>query len=448
MSPNASSRVLVINSGSSSLKYQLIELSGERTLASGLVERIGESHGSSASDDGSGLLPMEARRTRSPEPSSETSATANAESSGAGVESRVRRASMGGDSTPAPDDDPTSFVKDHTAAFRVMLDTVREQGIDPSEKLVAIGHRVVHGGEQFVEPTLVTENVTQQIAELTRLAPLHNPPNLAGIVAAEATFPGIPQVAVFDTAFHRTLPPVARSYAIDSDLAARYGIRRFGFHGISFQYVAGETARVLGRPLAELKLIILHLGNGASACAIDGGRSVETSMGLTPLEGLMMGTRGGDIDPGVLIHLQREAGLTTEDLDHLLNHGSGLLGMSGFGDIRDVQKAANAGDERAVLAIEVYEHRIRGYVGAYTAQLGMADAIVFTAGVGEHNSTVRAGALRGLEGLGIRVDDERNKSASRDARIISADDSGVTVMVVPTNEELEIARQTSALITS
>lgn len=386
MSPAPQGRVLVINSGSSSLKYQLIEAEGERTVAAGLVERIG---------DGS-----------------------------------------------------AHSVPDHTAAFQVMLGQLRERGIDPAENLLAIGHRVVHGGERFVEPTIITAAVKHQISELARLAPLHNPPNLAGIVASEATFPGVPEVAVFDTAFHSTLPAAARTYAIDSGVAAQLGIRRFGFHGISFQYVAGESARVLGRPLQELTLIVLHLGNGASACAIDGGRSVETSMGLTPLEGLMMGTRGGDIDPGVLLHLQREAGLTTKALDNLLNYGSGLLGLGGFGDIRDVQKAASAGDERAALALDVYAHRIRGYVGAYLAQLGSADAIVFTAGVGENNSSVRARALAGLEGLGIRVDQERNESAARGARVISSDDSKVTVVVVPTNEEREIARQTRAVIHS
>ncbi len=385
------SRVLVVNSGSSSLKYQLIELDGERVVASGLVERIGE-------------------------PKS------------------------------TPDTDQRDAVPDHTAAFRIMLEGLEEQGIDLAEPLAAVGHRVVHGGEKFVEPTIVTEEVEHQIDALAELAPLHNPPNLAGIVAARAAFPGVPQVAVFDTAFHRTLSPVARTYAIDADLAERYGIRRFGFHGISFEYVSREAARVLGRPLAELKLVVLHLGNGASATAVDGGRSVETSMGMTPLEGLMMGTRGGDVDPGVLVHLLRDGGLGVPDLDELLNHASGLLGLGGHGDIRDVQKAAREGDERAALAFDVYLHRIRGYVGAYLAQLGRADAIVFTAGVGENNADVRAGALAGLEGFGIRIDVERNESASREARWISPDDSPVAVLVIPTNEELEIARQALAVV--
>jgi acetate kinase len=386
MMSGASTRVLVINSGSSSLKYRLIDVADERTLAAGLVERIGE---------------------QSP---------------------------LADESAP-----------DHTAAFGLMLERLKGHGVDLGEPLAAIGHRVVHGGERFVEPTLVTAEVKRQIAELSALAPLHNPPNLMGIDAAEVSFPGVPQVAVFDTAFHRTLAPVARTYAIDSALAAEHGIRRFGFHGISFEYVSREAARQIGRPLEELKLIVLHIGNGASACAIDGGRSVETSMGMTPLEGLMMGTRGGDIDPGVLLHLQREAGLSWDEIDSVLNHGSGLLGLGGFGDIRDVQSAAGRGDARAALAVDVYVHRIRSYVGAYLAQLGRADAIVFTAGVGENNASVRERALAGLEGFGIHVDQSRNESPLRGPRAISAEGASVSVLVIPTNEELEIARQAHVL---
>lgn len=374
------SRVLVVNSGSSSLKYQLIELTGETTLAKGLVERIGE------------------------------------------------------------------IVPDHTAAFQVMLDGLQEQGIDPDAAMAAVAHRVVHGGERFVEPMIVTEEVKATIDELSVLAPLHNPPNLAGIVAAEHTFPGVPQVAIFDTAFHQTLPPAAYTYAIDRDISRQYGIRRFGFHGVSFQYVAAATAEFLERPIEQLKIIVLHLGNGASACAIDGGKSVETSMGLTPLEGLMMGTRGGDLDPGVLLHLQRQAGLTTDGLDDLLNHHSGLLGLGGFNDIRDVQSAADAGDADAARAFDVYVHRIRGYVGSYLAQLGGADAIVFTAGVGENNASVRLRALSGLDALGIRIDASLNDSLDGTARVISTEDSPVAVLVIPTNEELEIARQALAVV--
>lgn len=375
------SRILVVNSGSSSLKYQLIELDGQTTLARGVIERIGERE-----------------------------------------------------------------VPDHTAAFQVMLDQLDEQGFDRRIPPDALGHRVVHGGERFVQPTIVTEAVKHEIDALSALAPLHNPPNLAGIVAAEATFPEIPNVAVFDTAFHQTLSPVSYSYAINARLTRDNHIRRYGFHGTSHQFVSAETAAFLDRPLKDLRLISLHIGNGASACAISGGKSVETSMGMTPLEGLMMGTRGGDIDPGVLIYLQRTAGLTVDQLDDLLNHGSGLLGLGGFGDIRDVQKAAEAGDEQSRLALEVYLHRIRSYVGAYLAQLGGADAIVFTAGVGENNAAVRADALAGMEWLGIRIDPERNESTSRTSRVVSTADAAISVLVIPTNEELEIARQTLAVI--
>lgn len=382
------SRVLVVNSGSSSLKYQLIEMAGETVLARGLIERIGE------------------------QSSSETSV----------------------------------IVPDHAAAFRVMLESLRDQVVGPTESIAAVGHRVVHGGERFVVPTIVTDEVKKTIEELSVLAPLHNPPNLAGIIAAETTFPGVPQVAVFDTAFHRTLPPVAHTYAINATIAREHDIRRFGFHGISFQYVSAAAATFLQRPLDELKLIVLHLGNGASACAIDRGRSIETSMGMTPLEGLMMGTRGGDIDPGIILHLQREAGFTVDDVDSLLNHNSGLLGLGGFGDIRDVQASAASGNADAQLAFDVYLHRIRGYIGTYLAQLGWADAIVFTAGVGENNAAVRAGALAGLESFGLRVDQKMNASAERAARVISTEKSTVAVVVVPTNEELEIARQSLAVI--
>jgi acetate kinase len=264
-------------------------------------------------------------------------------------------------------------------------------------------------------------------------------------------------VAVFDTAFHQTLAPAAYTYAVDAALADRHRIRRYGFHGTSFEYVAGATAAFLERPLSSLKLIVLHLGNGASVCAIDGGRSVETSMGMTPLEGLVMGTRSGDVDAGVLFHLNRKAGMSFASLDELLNKGSGLLGLSGHGDMRDVQKAAAAGDAGAATALDVYLHRIRGYVGAYYAQLGHVDAVVFTAGVGENNPLVRARALAGLAELGISVDaglneagsGSRSGSASRSAsgaRRISPSSSPVAVLVVPTNEELEIARQSFAAV--
>ena len=406
------SRVLVINTGSSSLKYQLVDMTTERMLASGLVDRIGEA-------------------------SSVARHTAAVPEEGA-----LAPVSKGTSIRELP-------VPDHTAAFAVMLEAFATHGPDlDSNPPVAIGHRVVHGGDRFAQPTLITDEVKRHIDELSALAPLHNPPNLAGILAAQESFPDLPHVAVFDTAFHQELPPAAYTYAIDAELAAAHGIRRYGFHGTSFQFVTDAAAALLGRPVADLKLIELHIGNGASACAVDGGRSVETSMGLTPLEGLVMGTRPGDIDPGVLIHLERSAGLDVAEIDDLLSHHSGLFGLTGHGDVRDVHAAAESGDPAARLAFEVYLHRIKHYVGAYLAQLGGADAIVFTAGVGENNAAVRAGALAGLDGLGIRVDAQRNESPSRDARVISPDDSPIAVLVVPTNEELEIARQTLAVASS
>lgn len=388
------SAVLVVNSGSSSLKYQLIDAESEEALASGLVERIGEDSGHI--------------RHKGPEGTTERS-------------------------LPIPD---------HTAGFRAMLELFDSAGPSLADHpLVAVGHRVVHGGKRFFEPTVVTPLVEINIEDLADLAPLHNPANLQGIRAAKTAFPDVPHVAVFDTAFHQTLPPAAYTYAIDAALAEKHRVRRYGFHGTSHKYVSEAAAAFLGRPLGELKQIVLHLGNGASACAVDGGRSVETSMGMTPLEGLVMGTRSGDLDPAVLLHLSRRANLDTDGLDELLNRRSGLLGLAGRGDMRDVRRAAEGGDPAARAALDAVVHRLKHYIGAHTALLGGLDVLTFTAGVGENDARLRAEALAGLEVLGIRVDPERNTAASDEARVISADDSAVTVLVVPTDEELEIARQ-------
>ena len=395
------SAVLVVNSGSSSFKYQLIDLDGERRLASGLVERIGEATGQT--------------KHRNDVTGEETSSDATA-------------------------------IADHEAGFEVMLDAFRQHGPSFEEHPpVAVGHRVVHGGEEFDRATVVDDAVEAAIDRLSALAPLHNPANLQGIRAAKRSFPDVPHVAVFDTAFHQTLAPAAYTYAIDADLAKRHSVRRYGFHGTSHKYVSEQTAAFLGRPLAELKIIVLHLGNGASAAAIDGGRSVETSMGMTPLEGLVMGTRSGDIDPAAVFHLHREAGLGFDELETLLNKRSGLLGLTGSGDMRDVQDSASRGDAVSEAALAVYRHRIRHYVGAYVAQLGGLDAVVFTAGVGENNALLRRRTLAGLDFFGIRVDDDRNELSSREARLISPEGAAVSVLVVPTNEELEIARQAAAL---
>ena len=370
--------VFVVNSGSSSIKYQLVNVETGDAIVSGLIERIGE---------------------------------------------------------------PGSKAKDHAAGMTIALDHLGD-----GHDIAAVGHRVVHGGTVFTEATVITDRVQKQIEELSPLAPLHNPANLVGIRAAIAALPDVPQVAVFDTAFHRTLRPEAYTYAIDAKVAAKHGVRRYGFHGTSHKYVSERAAAFLGRPLAETKTIVLHLGNGASACAVDGGKSIDTSMGMTPLAGLVMGTRSGDLDPAILSYLHREANLGFDQLDDLLNHNSGLLGLTGEGDMRDVQDAASAGDETAEAALAVYRHSIRHYIGAYLAQLGRLDALVFTAGVGENSVALRAQSLAGLEGLGISVDPVRNSAQSKSERYISPDGSPVAVLVIPTNEELEIARQTVAAI--
>jgi acetate kinase len=381
--------VLVLNAGSSSLRYQVLDPSSGEPLVRGHVERIGE---------------PEARVTQ-------------------------------GDSL-----DEHVEVADHAAALELMhrlLDDVG--GVD----VAAIGHRVVHGGPRLTRPVLVDDDVLAEIDRLAVFAPLHNPAAAEGIRSARSSYPGLPQVACFDTAFFADLPPGARTYAIDRELASRHEVRRYGFHGISHEYVAAEAARALGRATEDLDQVVLHLGNGASASAISRGRPVDTSMGLTPVEGLVMGTRPGDLDPGLLPYLLRQAGLDADGLDDLLNHRSGLLGLTGHTDFRDLDAAVGEGDEVACAAFDVYVHRLRRYVGGYLAVLGGADAVTFTAGVGEHNARVRRAVCAGLEPLGIQLSDERNEAGEG---VISADGSRVAVLVVPTNEELAIARKTAALL--
>ena len=390
--------VFVINAGSSSLKYQLVDVDSGEALAGGLIERIGEATGI-ATHEVPGREPHVERR----------------------------------------------MISDHEHAFGWVLRQFDQLGPDlDGANLLGIGHRVVQGGARFDRAVLIDDDVAQQIDDLAPLAPLHNPANLQGIRSARATFAGYPHVAVFDTAFHLTIPPAAHRYAIDASVAAEHRVRKYGFHGTSHQFVSRRLAELLGRPLEEVNSIVLHLGNGCSATAVRGGRSVETSMGMTPLAGLVMGTRSGDIDPGVIFHLHRVAGMSVDEIDTLLNKRSGLLGMTGTGDMRDVQQAADAGIPRAVEALEIVAHRLRGTVGAYLAHLGRTDAIAFTAGIGENAAGVRASALAGLEGLGIVIDPERN--AGRGERRISADGSAIEVWVVPTDEELEIARQVAALV--
>ncbi|MCM0675734.1 acetate kinase [Micromonospora phytophila] len=333
--------------------------------------------------------------------------------------------------------EPGGGPPDHETAVREVL-----AGLDLTG-LTAVGHRVVHGGRTFSAPVLIDDAVLAAIRDLVPLAPLHNPANLAGIEVARAALPDVAQVAVFDTAFHHTLPEAAATYAIDRATAERYGIRRYGFHGTSHAYVSRRTAELLDRPYDEVNTITLHLGNGASACAVAGGRSVATSMGMSPLEGLVMGSRSGDIDPTVIFHLRREGGLGVDEIDDLLNHRSGLLGLTGANDMREVLRRRADGDPAAVLAFEVYRRRLTAYVGAYYALLGRVDAVTFTAGVGEHAAAVREAALAGLERLGIAVDPERN--AGSGDRLISPDGAEVTVCVVGTDEEREIARQARAV---
>jgi acetate kinase len=375
-------RVLVLNSGSSSVKYQLINMADGSRPAAGLVERIGE-----------------------------------------------------------------SAVPDHAAALALVADRLSADGMGlDSPALAAIGHRAVHGGTRFTAPTLITDEVVDAMRELVPLAPLHNPANITGIETARELRPDLPQVAVFDTAFHATMPESAARYAIDTATADRWSIRRYGFHGTSHQYVSRRVARLLGKSPESVNSIVLHLGNGASASAVAGGVCVDTSMGLTPLEGLVMGTRSGDLDPAILLHLHRVGGLSVDEIDELLNRRSGLAGLCGDNDMREIDRRIGAGDPQARLAFDVYIHRLRKYVGGYFAVLGRVDVVAFTAGVGENSVSVRAAAMSGLESLGVELDPSLNAVRSPEARLVSREGSRVAVAVVPTDEELEIAQQTFALV--
>ena len=393
------SLVLVVNSGSSSVKYQLVDVESGTAVASGIVERIGE-------DDGVVTHKFDDTKLEHRGP-----------------------------------------IEDHAAGLRQAFAMFDEAG-QSLDEVCAVGHRVVHGGEVFYEPTLITDNVVAEISRLSELAPLHNPANVTGIDSARRLLPGVPQVAVFDTAFFHGLPAAARTYAIDRQIAGKYAIRRYGFHGTSHEYVSGRVAEFLERDPADLRQIVLHLGNGASASAVRDGRAVDTSMGLTPLEGLVMGTRSGDIDPGIILHLQRSADMDVDAIDALLNRSSGIKGISGVNDFRELRTLIDDGDENAKLAYDVYIHRLRRYIGAYLLELGGVDVITFTAGVGENSSDVRADALAGLERLGIEIDPDRNAVRNVAARVISTDDSTVTVLVVPTNEELAIARAAADLVST
>jgi acetate kinase len=395
----AAEAVLVVNCGSSSIKYQLLAMRDERRLAVGLLERVGEASAR-----------LHHRRGDGPEQLHEVAA------------------------------------RDHEQGFRhIEAALAAGRGADGSA-LVAIGHRVVHGGERFRAPVRIDAEVCREIRALAALAPLHNPANLVGIEACAAAFPGVPQVAVFDTAFHHTLPPRAFRYAVPEAWYRELGVRRYGFHGSSHRFVAERAAEALARPLASLNLITLHLGNGASAAAIERGRCVDTSMGLTPLEGLVMGTRSGDLDPAVPLFVQRALGLGPERVDELLNEASGLRGLCDSHDLREVLAREAAGDERARLALEVYVHRLRKYAGAYFAVLGRVDALVFTGGVGENAPRVRERVCAGLERLGIALDPGRNERATGPVAEIGSGAQTLRVLVVRTDEELQIAREALATV--
>ena len=389
----------MLNSGSSSVKFQLIDPDSGASLADGIVERIGEDASTASLTVGDKEATRDAR------------------------------------------------VADHEAALRTAFDLFEEAGTHlDTVGLIAVGHRVVHGGPDLYRPTLVDDALIGKLEELAPLAPLHNPPAVLGIQVAHKALPDLPHIAVFDTAFFHDLPPAAATYAIDRDIAERWHIRRYGFHGTSHQYVSEQAAAFLDVPLARLSQIVLHLGNGASASAIVGGRPVDTSMGLTPMEGLVMGTRSGDIDPGIITYLWRTAGMGVEDIESMLNRRAGVCGLAGEIDFRVLHQRIESGDETAQLAYDVYIHRLRKYIGAYLALLGTADVITFTAGVGENDAAVRRDALSGMAALGIELDGHLNASPARAARRISADNSPTTVLVVPTNEELAIARACVAVV--
>ena len=393
--------ILVINCGSSSLKYQLINSETEGVLAKGLCERIG----------------IDGMLTYQPE----------------GGEKEKSEIAM-----------PT-----HTEAINAVLAalTNEKSGVIKSlSEVGAVGHRVVHGGEKFTSSCLINDESMKAIEECNDLAPLHNPANLIGIRACQELMPGVPMVAVFDTAFHQTMPDVAYTYGIPYEYYEKYKVRRYGFPGTSHSYVSKRTAEIVGKPYDQMKIIVCHLGNGASISAVNCGKSVDTSMGLTPLEGLVMGTRSGDLDPAIIDFVGKKEGLSLDEMNEVLNKKSGMLGISGVSsDGRDLEAAAETGNKRAQLALDVFDYRVIKYIGAYAAAMNGVDAIAFTAGIGENNIKMRKDVCSSLTYLGVKLDEEKNNVRGEE-RIISADDSKVQVLLVPTNEELAIARETLALV--
>ena len=396
-------KVLVINAGSSSLKYQLIDMETEAVLAKGLCERIG-------------------------------------------IDGHLKHTPLVG-GKPVFNEDIA--LPTHSEAIAAVIDklTSAEYGVVKSmSEIDAVGHRVVHGGEKFAKSVVITDEVMQAIEECTPLAPLHNPANIIGIKACQELMPGVPMVAVFDTAFHQTMPPVAYTYALPYEYYEKDKVRRYGFHGTSHKYVSQRAADMLGKPIEQLKLISCHLGNGSSVTAIDGGKSVDTSMGFTPLAGLPMGTRSGDIDAGILEYLMNKYGMDITEMLTILNKKSGVMGVSGVSsDFRDLEEAFEQGNERAGLAVDMFNYGVKKLIGAYAAAMGGVDAIIFTAGVGENSASQRMAIASGLEFMGVKMDEDANKVRGEE-RVISAPDSKVTVLLIPTNEELMIAMDTEALV--
>ncbi|NLN14136.1 MAG: acetate kinase [Tissierellia bacterium] len=394
--------ILVINCGSSSLKYQLIDMNGEKVLAKGLVERIGI-EGSRIKHDTTGK-----ERVIIEEP-----------------------------------------MKDHKRALELVLEAIIDEkygAIKSMDEIGAVGHRVVHGGEDFANSVIIDEEVMAALERNIDLAPLHNPPNIMGIEACQELMPDTPMVAVFDTAFHQTIPADNYIYPLPYEYYEKYKIRRYGFHGTSHKYVSQRAAEILGKDIKDLKIVTAHLGNGSSVTAVKGGKSIDTSMGFTPLEGLTMGTRSGDIDPAIIPFLMEKEGLTFEEVNNMLNKKSGVLGISGVSsDFRDLEIAAEEGNERAKLALDIFANRVRKYIAAYAAQMCGIDVLVFTAGIGENSASMRELICNGLEFLNIVIDKELNNVRGEEA-IVSKNIGGVTIMVIPTNEELMIARDTLELV--
>ena len=396
-------KILVLNCGSSSLKYQLIDMSNEEVLCVGLVERIG-------------------------------------------IEGSVLKQEKDGVEGKLIVEQP---MKNHQDAIKLVLDAVVDPqygGVKDIKEVEAVGHRVVHAGEKFAGSVLITDEVKAALEECIELAPLHNPANIMGIEACEAILPGVPMVGVFDTAFHQTMPKSSYLYGLPHELYTKYGVRRYGFHGTSHRYVSQRAAAMLGKNIEDCKIITCHLGNGASVAAIDGGKSVDTSMGFTPLEGLIMGTRCGDIDAAILPFLMEKEGLDAKGLSDLMNKKSGVYGMTGISsDFRDIEDAAAQNNELAQVALESYAKKVKKYIGSYAAEMNGVDAVVFTAGVGENGIDMRADIMANMDFLGMKLDEEANKVRGKE-RVISTEDSKVKILLIPTNEELMIARDTLELV--